>query len=70
MLPSAVIHLLPTPSACVANDGESTVTWLERRERVKLAAANGNGMGMPLTIASLLIQEAQLPGQTDISEVL
>ena len=53
--------LLPTPSACVANDGESTATWLERRERVKLTAANGNGMGMPLTIASLLIGENTAP---------
>jgi len=53
------VSLLPTPAACVANDGESTATWLARRERVKLTAANGNGMGMPLTVASLLIQEAQ-----------
>jgi len=52
-----IANLLPTPSACVANDGESTETWLARRERVKLTAANGNGMGMPLTIASLLIGE-------------
>jgi hypothetical protein len=49
--------LLPTPSAILANDGESTTTWLARRERVKLTAANGNGMGMPLTIAALLIGE-------------
>lgn len=57
----AIAHLLPTPSACVANDGESTATWLARRERVKLTAANGNGMGMPLTIASLLIGENTPP---------
>lgn len=59
-LATAIHHdvtLLPTPSACVANDGESTETWLARRERVKLTAVNGNGMGMPLTIASLLIGE-------------
>jgi hypothetical protein len=65
-LSTAVHHdlreqLLPTPSACVANDGESTETWLARRERVKLTAANGNGMGMPLTIASLLIGESTPP---------
>jgi len=56
-LADEIEHLLPTPSACVANDGESTESWLARRERVKLTAANGNGMGMPLTIASLLIGE-------------
>jgi hypothetical protein len=60
-----IANLLPTPSACVANDGESTATWLERRERVKLTAANGNGMGMPLTIASLLIGEPTSPPSDD-----
>lgn len=58
LLPGVVMTLLPTPAACVANDGESTKTWLARRERVKLTAANGNGMGMPLTIAALLIEES------------
>lgn len=47
--------LLPTPSASVANDGEGTETWLARRERVKETAHNGNGMGMPLTIAVQLL---------------
>ena len=47
--------MLPTPSACVANDGERPETWLARRERVKLTAKNGNGMGMPLTIAAQLL---------------
>ena len=46
---------LPTPSACVANDGEKLDSWLARRERVKLTARNGNGMGMPLTIAAQLL---------------
>jgi DNA (cytosine-5)-methyltransferase 1 len=41
----------PTPDASVAQDGEKAHTWLARRERVKLTANNGNGMGMPLTIA-------------------
>jgi hypothetical protein len=41
----------PTPDASVAQDGERPATWLARRERVKLTANNGNGMGMPLTIA-------------------
>ena len=35
----------------MAQDGEKPKTWLERRERVKKTANNGNGMGMPLTIA-------------------
>lgn len=46
---------LPTPSACVANDGEGVSTWMAQRERVKLTAKNGNGMGMPLTIAAQLL---------------
>jgi DNA (cytosine-5)-methyltransferase 1 len=35
----------------VAQDGERPETWLARRELVKLTANNGNGMGMPITIA-------------------
>lgn len=46
---------LPTPAACVANDGERPETWLARRERVKAKWINGNGMGMPLTIAVQLL---------------
>ena len=46
--------LWPTPDASVAQDGENPETWLARRERVKLTANNGNGMGMPLTIAARL----------------
>jgi DNA (cytosine-5)-methyltransferase 1 len=44
--------LLPTPDASVANDGEGVETWEARRELVKAKAINGNGMGMPLTIAA------------------
>ena len=54
-LHNVVAKLLPTPTASVANDGESPDTWLARRERVKLTAQNGNGMGMPLTIAVRLL---------------
>ena len=54
-LATVVRDLLPTPSACIANDGERPETWLARRERVKLTANNGNGMGMPLTIAAQLL---------------
>jgi len=49
----------PTATACLAQDGENPETWLERRERVKLTAQNGNGMGMPLTIAAMLWQTPQ-----------
>jgi len=52
-------NLWPTATACLAQDGENPETWLERRERVKLTAQNGNGMGMPLTIAAMLWQTPQ-----------
>lgn len=51
--------LFPTPAAGNFNDGESVDGWLERRERVKETANNGNGMGMPLTIA---VQMLPTPG--------
>jgi len=46
---------LPTPVACVANDGERPAPWLTRRERMKAELGNGNGMGMPLSIAVQLL---------------
>ena len=49
------VALLPTPSACNANDGEGTETWLARREVVKARVKNGNDMGMPLAIAVQLL---------------
>ena len=49
------VKLLPTPAAMNPNDGEGAASWLARRERVKLTANNGNGMGMPLTIAVQLL---------------
>ena len=52
---TVVKELLPTPSACNANDGEGTETWLARREVVKARVKNGNGMGMPLSIAVQLL---------------
>ena len=62
--------LLPTPTACIANDGETPSTWLDRRERVKLTAKNGNGMGMPLTIAAQMLptpvaRDYKGPGRAD-----
>ena len=41
----------PTPTGSVAQLGERPETWLARRERLKITANNGNGAGMPLTIA-------------------
>ncbi len=41
----------PTPDASVAQDGEKPDTWLARREKLKAKGTNGNGAGMPLTIA-------------------
>lgn len=58
-LADEVEHLLPTPAACNPNDGESPETWLARRERVKLTASNGNGMGMPLSITVQLLTEGR-----------
>jgi hypothetical protein len=48
-------EMLPTPNAGLFNDGEDPQSWLKRRERVKLTAKNGNGMGMPLAIAAQLL---------------
>lgn len=44
-------RLWPTPNASVANDGEKPATWLARREKLKEKRVNGNGAGMPLSIA-------------------
>ena len=57
-LADEVEHLLPTPTASVANDGEGTHTWLSRREEAKAKRINGNGMGMPLSIAVQLLGES------------
>ena len=43
----------PTPAASLVNDGERPKTWFARRERLKKTANNGNGAGVPLTIASV-----------------
>lgn len=59
MLPSAVA-LLPTPNAAVSNDGEGPDTWAARRQRVLASRVNGNGMGMPLTIAVQLLADDQV----------
>lgn len=43
--------LWPTPSAGLFNETEDLGNWLERRERVKATAKNGNGFGTPLGVA-------------------
>jgi len=45
---------MPTPAASAANDGESPTTWLARAELLKAKHQNGNGAGMPLTVASAM----------------
>jgi hypothetical protein len=39
----------------LANDKEKPDTWLARRDQVKARLSNGNGMGMPLTIAAKML---------------
>ena len=42
----------PTPSAAVVNDGESPETWHARAAKLKEKGINGNGAGLPLTVAT------------------
>jgi hypothetical protein len=41
----------PTPCASIPNEGERVATWIARRSRTKARVRNGNGFGMPLSIA-------------------
>lgn len=43
----------PTPSASIANDGETPETWHARAEKIKAKGINGNGAGLPLTVAAV-----------------
>ena len=54
-LETVIGRMLPTPNAGLFNDGENPKSWMARRERVKLTGKNGNGMGMPLSIAAQLL---------------
>lgn len=47
--------LLPTPAAGNFNDGEDAQQWLARQAAVKDRIKNGNGMGMPLSVAVQLL---------------
>lgn len=42
----------PTPSAAVTNLTESPESWQERADKLKEKHGNGNGAGMPLTVAA------------------
>lgn len=42
----------PTPTAALTNDGEDPAQWQARADRLKEKGSNGNGAGMPLTVAS------------------
>lgn len=42
----------PTPSAALTNDQESPESWQARADRIKQKGINGNGAGMPLTVAA------------------
>ena len=44
----------PTPCASLHNDGEDPASWLARAEKLKKKHRNGNGAGMPLSIAARL----------------
>lgn len=50
MLPSMAAQW-PTPSAAVMNDAESPESWHARADAIKAKGINGNGAGLPLTIA-------------------
>jgi hypothetical protein len=43
----------PTPSAAVANDGETLESWDRRKAALLSKKINGNGIGTPLTIAAI-----------------
>lgn len=51
-LNSQALSIWPTPSAAVVNDGESPETWHARAEKLRVKHINGNGAGLPLTVAT------------------
>lgn len=52
---SGSARLLPTPAAGNPNDSEDTTQWLARQARHRDRRINGNGMGMPLSVAVRLL---------------
>jgi hypothetical protein len=55
----------PTPDASVAQDGEGLESWQRRRERLKAQKRNGNGCGIPLTMAAQLAAPISVPTSQD-----
>lgn len=51
-LTDAAVRLWPTPAASVPNDHETPETWRARQAREKERGINGNGAGVPLSIAA------------------
>jgi hypothetical protein len=49
---STGMHRWPTPDANVMNEGEGPQTFFKRQEELKAKGYNGNGCGIPLTIAA------------------
>jgi hypothetical protein len=61
------VVMWPTPAASLMNLNERPASWLARREKLKEKGYNGNGAGMPLTIAVQLwptptVQDAENDG--------
>jgi hypothetical protein len=50
---NAYVGQWPTPSATVMNDGEAPETWHARAQMLKAKHTNGNGAGLPLTVAAV-----------------
>ena len=44
----------PTPDAGAINDGETVASWRKRKARLRRDYKNGNGMGTPLAMASVI----------------
>lgn len=54
-------RLWATPSAIIANDGETIHSWKARQKRNLAKHVNGNGMGTPLTIQAISHQAQATP---------
>lgn len=54
----------PTPSASLTNDGESPESFMARANKLKKKGVNGNGAGVPLTVACRQMPGLQDPKQT------
>lgn len=64
-LDDQVAALWPTPAASLTNDDEEPETFLARQEVPKVKGINGNGAGMPLTVAAKLSDAWSTPRASD-----